>query len=163
MEEKVREMVEMKQRSLAEDSQKTLEALKDRYCELMVTRNITALWSSCFQCFFFVWSIFFLPLVFHGCRERALQDQLRQATESVKNMQKLHESAQSQLFELRTQSGYFYYNCVTLKVFVTWWEKHVQRFRCCDEVSCFFQRRTGLQRKLKSIFCWMRLNGPKHV
>lgn len=36
-------MVEMKQRSLAEDSQKTLEALKDRYCELMVTRNITAL------------------------------------------------------------------------------------------------------------------------
>jgi homeobox protein cut-like len=30
MEEKVREMVEMKQRSLAEDSQKTLEALKDR-------------------------------------------------------------------------------------------------------------------------------------
>jgi hypothetical protein len=125
MEEKVREMVEMKQRSLAEDSQKTLEALKDR--------------------------------------ERALQDQLRQATESVKNMQKLHESAQSQLFELRTQSGYFYYNCVTLKVFVTLWEKHVQRFRCCDEVSCFFQRRTGLQRKLKSIFCWMKLNGPKHV
>ncbi|AQK63547.1 Protein CASP [Zea mays] len=66
MEEKVREMVEMKQRSMAEDSQKTLEALKDR--------------------------------------ERSLQDQLRQATESVKNMQKLHESAQSQLFELRTQS-----------------------------------------------------------
>ncbi|KAI4998385.1 hypothetical protein ZWY2020_053727 [Hordeum vulgare] len=66
MEEKVREMVEMKQRSLAEDSQKTLEVLKDR--------------------------------------ERSLQDQLRQATESVKNMQKLHESAQSQLFELRTQS-----------------------------------------------------------
>ncbi|KAJ1293929.1 hypothetical protein BS78_01G107400 [Paspalum vaginatum] len=30
MEEKVREMVEMKQRSMAEDSQKTLEALKDR-------------------------------------------------------------------------------------------------------------------------------------
>ncbi|XP_062214810.1 protein CASP-like isoform X2 [Phragmites australis] len=66
MEEKVREMVEMKQRSMAEDSQKTLEALKDR--------------------------------------EWSLQDQLRQATESVKNMQKLHESAQSQLFELRTQS-----------------------------------------------------------
>jgi len=56
----------MKQRSMAEDSQKTLEALKDR--------------------------------------ERSLQDQLRQATESVKNMQKLHESAQSQLFELHTQS-----------------------------------------------------------
>ncbi|WVZ60239.1 hypothetical protein U9M48_010289 [Paspalum notatum var. saurae] len=37
-------------------------------------------------------------------REQSLQDQLRQATESVKNMQKLHESAQSQLFELRTQS-----------------------------------------------------------
>jgi len=28
MEEKVREMVELKQRSMAEDSQKTLEALK---------------------------------------------------------------------------------------------------------------------------------------
>lgn len=27
----MREMVEMKQRSMAEDSQKTLEALKDRY------------------------------------------------------------------------------------------------------------------------------------
>lgn len=36
MEEKVREMVEMKQRSMAEDSQKTLEALKDRYAELTV-------------------------------------------------------------------------------------------------------------------------------
>lgn len=31
MEEKVKEMVEMKQRSLAEDNQKTLEALKERY------------------------------------------------------------------------------------------------------------------------------------
>jgi homeobox protein cut-like len=31
MEEKVREMVEMKQRSMTEDSQKTLEALKERY------------------------------------------------------------------------------------------------------------------------------------
>ncbi|KAJ4791347.1 Protein casp [Rhynchospora pubera] len=66
MEEKVKEMVEMKQRSLAEDNQKTLEALKER--------------------------------------ELSLQDQLRQATESVKNMQKLHEFAQSQLLELRTQS-----------------------------------------------------------
>ncbi|XP_078155423.1 protein CASP [Carex rostrata] len=66
MEEKVKEMVEMKQRSLAEDNQKTLEALKER--------------------------------------EFSLQDQLRQATDSVKNMQKLHEFAQSQLLELRTQS-----------------------------------------------------------
>lgn len=31
MEEKVREIVEMKQRSLAEENQKTLEVLKERY------------------------------------------------------------------------------------------------------------------------------------
>ncbi|KAK1302498.1 Protein CASP [Acorus calamus] len=36
--------------------------------------------------------------------ERSLQDQLRQAKESVSNIQKLHESAQSQLFEFRAQS-----------------------------------------------------------
>lgn len=38
-------------------------------------------------------------------REQSLQDQLRQAKESVSTMQKLHELAQSQLFELRAQSG----------------------------------------------------------
>lgn len=37
-------------------------------------------------------------------REQSLQDQLRQAKESVATMQKLHELAQSQLFELRAQS-----------------------------------------------------------
>ncbi|ONK65299.1 uncharacterized protein A4U43_C07F35700 [Asparagus officinalis] len=37
-------------------------------------------------------------------REYLLQDQLRQAKESVMNMQKLHEFAQSQMFELRAQS-----------------------------------------------------------
>ncbi|GMJ06596.1 CCAAT-displacement protein alternatively spliced product [Hibiscus trionum] len=37
-------------------------------------------------------------------REQSLQDQLRQAQESVANMQKLHELAQNQLFELRAQS-----------------------------------------------------------
>ncbi|KAJ6843903.1 protein CASP [Iris pallida] len=37
-------------------------------------------------------------------REYLLQDQLRQAKESVTNIQKLHEFAQSQLFELRAQS-----------------------------------------------------------
>ncbi|XVE64072.1 hypothetical protein DITRI_Ditri07aG0071800 [Diplodiscus trichospermus] len=37
-------------------------------------------------------------------REQFLQDQLRQAKESVSNMQKLHELAQSQLFEFRAQS-----------------------------------------------------------
>lgn len=31
MEEKVKEIVEMKQRSLAEENQKTLEVLKERY------------------------------------------------------------------------------------------------------------------------------------
>jgi homeobox protein cut-like len=51
--------------------------------------------------------LYFWPLACFDCREQALQNQLRQATESVKNMQKLHESAQSQLFELRTQSGLF--------------------------------------------------------
>ncbi|KAJ9677062.1 hypothetical protein PVL29_022185 [Vitis rotundifolia] len=66
MEEKVKEIVEMKQRSLAEENQKTLEVLKER--------------------------------------ERLLQDQLRQAKESVSNMRKLHELAQSQMFELRAQS-----------------------------------------------------------
>lgn len=50
-------------------------------------------------------SLVIFYLFFIGGRERSLQEQLRQATESVKNMQKLHESAQSQLFELRTQSG----------------------------------------------------------
>lgn len=42
---------------------------------------------------------------FHGKRELLLQDQLRQAKNSVVNMQKLHEFAQSQLFEVRAQSG----------------------------------------------------------
>ncbi|XP_057474172.1 protein CASP-like [Actinidia eriantha] len=66
MEEKVKEIVEIKQRSLAEENQKTLDVLKER--------------------------------------EQLLQDQLRQAKESVSNMQKIHELAQSQLFEVRAQS-----------------------------------------------------------
>ncbi|KAJ8646654.1 hypothetical protein MRB53_008402 [Persea americana] len=66
MEEKVRELVEVKQRSLAEENQKTLEVLKER--------------------------------------EGLLQDQLRHAQESVANIHKLHEIAQSKLFELRAQS-----------------------------------------------------------
>ncbi|XP_047337711.1 protein CASP [Impatiens glandulifera] len=66
MEEKVKEIVEIKQRSLAEENQKTLDVLKER--------------------------------------EQLLQDQLRHAKESVSNMQKLHELAQSQMFELRAQS-----------------------------------------------------------
>ncbi|TKY44682.1 CASP protein [Spatholobus suberectus] len=37
-------------------------------------------------------------------REQALQDQLQHAKDSVSNMQKLHELAQNQLFELRAQS-----------------------------------------------------------
>ncbi|KAK4437538.1 protein CASP [Sesamum alatum] len=66
MEEKVKEIVDIKQRNLAEENQKTMEVLKER--------------------------------------ERMLQDQLRQAQESVSTMRKLHEFAQSQLFELRAQS-----------------------------------------------------------
>nr|GME12217.1 protein CASP-like [Ipomoea batatas] len=63
---KISSMEKIKQRSLAEENQKTLEVLKER--------------------------------------EQLLQDQLRQAQESVSNMQKLHELAQSQLFEVRAQS-----------------------------------------------------------
>ncbi|GAB2209540.1 hypothetical protein Droror1_Dr00026758 [Drosera rotundifolia] len=66
MEEKVKEIVEIKQRNFAEENQKTLEVLKER--------------------------------------EQSLQDQLRQAKDSVTTMQKLHELAQSQLFELRAES-----------------------------------------------------------
>ncbi|KAL8031031.1 hypothetical protein ABFX02_13G000300 [Erythranthe guttata] len=66
MEEKVKEIVEIKQRNLAEENQKTMEVLKER--------------------------------------ERMLQDQLRQAQDSVSTIRKLHEFAQSQLFELRAQS-----------------------------------------------------------
>ncbi|KAM1457279.1 hypothetical protein ACFX13_035333 [Malus domestica] len=66
MEDKVKEIVEIKQRSFAEENQKILEVLKEG--------------------------------------EQLLQDQLRQAKDSVFNMQKLHELAQSQLFELRPQS-----------------------------------------------------------
>uniref|UniRef100_A0A7N0VFN7 Protein CASP n=1 Tax=Kalanchoe fedtschenkoi TaxID=63787 RepID=A0A7N0VFN7_KALFE len=66
MEEKVKEMVEINKRSLAEENQKTLDVLKER--------------------------------------ELVLQDQLRHAKESVATMQKLHELAQSQLFEYRAQS-----------------------------------------------------------
>lgn len=36
-----------------------------------------------------------------------LQDQLREARDGVSTMRKLHEFAQSQLFELRAQSGWF--------------------------------------------------------
>ncbi|TQD70692.1 hypothetical protein C1H46_043771 [Malus baccata] len=66
MEDKVKEIVEIKQHSFAEENQKILEVLKEG--------------------------------------EQLLQDQLRQAKDSVFNMQKLHELAQSQLFELRAQS-----------------------------------------------------------
>jgi homeobox protein cut-like len=66
MEEKVKEIVDMKQRSLAEENQKNLEALNER--------------------------------------EKLLQDQLRAATQSVQNMQRLHEYGQSQLFDLQAQS-----------------------------------------------------------
>ncbi|KAG6588227.1 Protein CASP, partial [Cucurbita argyrosperma subsp. sororia] len=66
MEEKIKEIVDIKQRSLAEENQKALDAIKER--------------------------------------ERLLQDQLRREQESVSNMKRLHERAQSQLFELRAQS-----------------------------------------------------------
>lgn len=55
-------------------------------------------------CIFLYTLIYDLSTVY---REQMLQDQLRQAKDSVFNMQKLHELAQSQLFEVRAQSGGF--------------------------------------------------------
>ncbi len=46
-------------------------------------------------------------LVFSSVKESFLQDQLRAATQSVQNMQRLHEYGQSQLFELHAHSGMF--------------------------------------------------------
>jgi hypothetical protein len=46
-------------------------------------------------------------LVFSSFKENFLQDQLRAATQSVQNMQRLHEYGQSQLFELHAYSGMF--------------------------------------------------------
>lgn len=121
MEEKVKEIVEMKQRSLAEENQKTLEVLKERYLsgvccgdgdifhfqrekkkkrkEKKRNKNNNNK-KLCWWLFEFS-SYLSLFLV----REQSLQDQLRQAKESVATIQKLHELAQSQLFEVRAQSG----------------------------------------------------------
>lgn len=41
MEEKVKEIVEIKQRNLAEENQKTMEVLKERYCIHCNTLTIT--------------------------------------------------------------------------------------------------------------------------
>jgi len=128
MEEKVKEIVEMKQRSLAEENQKTLEVLKERYLSgvccgdgdiFHFQREKKKKWKEkkrnknnnnnnnnnnnkklCWWLFEFS-SYLSLFLV----REQSLQDQLRQAKESVATIQKLHELAQSQLFEVRAQSG----------------------------------------------------------
>jgi len=40
MEEKVKEIVEIKQRSLAEENQKTLEVLKERYLILLMLHQV---------------------------------------------------------------------------------------------------------------------------
>lgn len=127
MEEKVKEIVEIKQRSLAEENQKTLEALKERYF-LSLWRGKLCSWEFLGMLNFlkhflqFVnWNVRvfgnissylllkLLCILIHDlfilCREQSLQDQLRQAKESVSTMQKLHELAQSQLFEVRAQSG----------------------------------------------------------
>jgi homeobox protein cut-like len=119
MEEKVKEIVEMKQRSLAEENQKTLEVLKERYLSVVCCgdrdifhfqrkkkknekkRKETKIKTK------FCWWLFefssYLSLFL--VREQSLQDQLRQAKDSVATIQKLHELAQSQLFEVRAQSG----------------------------------------------------------
>lgn len=128
MEEKVRELVEVKQRSLAEENQKTLEVLKERYSsstillglfslyvifvQVAVVRRISICNSSAYLSYFLVSYMKNLPCLGHmtflccpGGREGLLQDQLRHAQESVANIHKLHEIAQSKLFELRAQSG----------------------------------------------------------
>ncbi|WVZ13353.1 hypothetical protein V8G54_010919 [Vigna mungo] len=95
MEEKVKEIVEIKQRSLAEENQKTLEVLKERLAITTVSEVSSALaLLTQYDDLFFI------------CREQALQDQLQHAKDSVSNMQKLHEIAQNQLFELRAQSDH---------------------------------------------------------
>lgn len=59
-----------------------------------------------------LWSYLFLYVIssmisdfFTLYREQLLQDKLRQEQDSLSNMKKIHEIAQSQLFELRAQSG----------------------------------------------------------
>lgn len=44
MEEKVRELVEVKQRSLAEENQKTLEVLKERYSSSNIVLGIYSIY-----------------------------------------------------------------------------------------------------------------------
>lgn len=55
------------------------------------------------------------------CRENLLQDQLRQAKESVSNMQKLHELAQNQLFEVCAQSGDMLIEICDGLWWTSWW------------------------------------------
>lgn len=129
MEEKVRELVEVKQRSLAEENQKTLEVLKERYSSSNIVLGIYSIYlifvqvsnwkkkhcicnSSAYPSYILVSYSRNLSCFGHitsvccpGGREGLLQDQLRHAQESVANIHKLHEIAQSQLFELRAQSG----------------------------------------------------------
>lgn len=48
----------------------------------------------------------------------------RQAKESVSNMQKLHELAQNQLFEVRAQSGDNLYEIYDGRYWTKWWINH---------------------------------------
>ncbi|CAJ1951861.1 unnamed protein product [Sphenostylis stenocarpa] len=129
MEEKVKEIVEIKQRSLAEENQKTMEVLKERYMfvvflplpmwtierrsdrERSGNVSISFLFSVSGGESMFVSSVSdirnypsFSTFKYDIPGEQALQDQLQHAKDSVSNMQKLHEIAQNQLFELRAQS-----------------------------------------------------------
>lgn len=116
MEEKVKEIVEIKHRNLAEENQKTLEILKERYrlaywtrtlnldiiCFLIQLHTLTTVLEPSFSKLLLLTKTIDSSIV---CREQLLQDQLQSAKESVSNMKKLHELAQNQLFELRAQSG----------------------------------------------------------
>ncbi|KAJ1393889.1 CASP, C-terminal [Sesbania bispinosa] len=109
MEEKVKEIVEIKQRSLAEENQKTMEVLKESTPTLprwSIKRREEkhGPYEPNKQFGFKKLPAHVAGDLFILCREQALQDQLQHAKESVANMQKLHELAQNQLFELRAQS-----------------------------------------------------------
>lgn len=67
MEEKVKEIVEIKQRSLAEENQKTLEVLKERYLVILsaVANCLLIQFSTCDNCLRYMFVAF---LVSYHCQ-----------------------------------------------------------------------------------------------
>jgi len=62
MEEKVKEIVEIKQRSLAEENQKTLEVLKERYPAMLSAMEncLFIQFSTCKSCVRYMFVVFLL-------------------------------------------------------------------------------------------------------